>query len=132
MSEPARLLLVGGTPALRTALAAQCAGDMAEVADAAAVLRYLGGEIAALPRVIVVDGATLDAVATTAALKRDGRAAMIPLTVIADAAVVEACYRAGANACVLRPANRAPAMRELAAALTGYWLGANEVPPANA
>lgn len=132
MSEPARLLLVGGTPALRAALAEQCARDMAEVADAAAALHYLGGGDGALPRVIVVDGATLDAAATTAALKGDSRAALVPLTVIGDAAAVAACYRAGANACVLRPANRKPAMRELATALTGYWLGANEVPPTNA
>jgi CheY-like chemotaxis protein len=67
-----------------------------------------------------------------AALKTDPQAALVPLVVVcaaaADAAVVETFYRAGANACVRLP-DDAAAIEAVAAALAGFWLGANEVPP---
>lgn len=135
MRLPARLLLLGGPAELRDALSRSCAdGDMATVPDVAAALAQVRAAGDHPPRLIVVGGATADPVATVAALKGDQRAALIPLAVFcamaADAGAIDACYRAGANACVRLPADAA-ALDEMAGALAGFWLGANEVPPSS-
>jgi CheY-like chemotaxis protein len=132
-----RLLFGGGTGATLEALQAHCAhGDLAVVADGAAALDILHsrGAYAGLgqvrPRLIVLDMAA-QSIAAVSALKADADTRTIPLVVFCDAGdvgVLDACYRAGANACVVRPAAGA-ALQNAAAALVAFWLDANEAPP---
>ncbi len=135
-SEHPRLLVIGGSATLIEALAAHCPREqMAVLPDAAAALTHLRAQAGSLPRLIVVeDGATAGAGALTAtivALKSDSHASLVPLVIVGGAFDLAACYGAGANACVLRPA--APAALGLAAgALVNFWLAANEMPPSRA
>jgi CheY-like chemotaxis protein len=132
-----RLLFVGASGATLAALAAHCArGDIAVVADGAAALDYQHGRGAhagqgpVRPRLIVLDLAA-EVAAAVAALKADSGAGTIPLVVFCepgDAGVPAACYRAGANACVVKPA-AAAALHSAVAALLAFWLEANEVAP---
>ena len=129
----ARLLVIGAATTTLDALAAHCArADIKAVADLAAALDYLRAQGAVRPRLIVIDAAAGDAAATTGALKADAQTRVIPLAVLAApgaAELLDACYRAGANACVVKPEAKA-ALQEVAGALLGFWLGANEWPPA--
>lgn len=127
-----RLLVVGATPAVVEALAAYCPrANMAVLPDSAAALDYLRKNV---PQLVVIDAAGIDAVSLVSAIKSDARARAAPLLILCKsgaAALLDACYRAGANACVVKPADEA-ALREAAGALVAFWLGANETPPADA
>jgi CheY-like chemotaxis protein len=125
----ARTLLIGGAADTRAALAGHCAqADCVFVVDGAAALEYLRGSAAAVrPRLILLEVAA-DAAAAVAALKAEAHIQMIPLVVLGDAAQPDACYRAGANACVVKPA--AAALPDAIGALLAFWLEANEVSPA--
>lgn len=133
-----RLLFVGASGATLAALEAHCArGDIAVVADGAAALDYQhgrgahAGQAPVRPRLIVLDLAAELAAAAVAALKADTSIRTIPLVVFCesgDAGVLAACYRAGANACVVKPA-AAAALHSAVAALVAFWLEANEVAP---
>lgn len=124
-----RILVVGGAGATRAALAAHGAGAATVVvADRAAALDWLRGRDVP-PRMIVLDVAAADAAGAVTALKADARSELIPLVVLcdsADAGVLDSCYRAGANGCVVKPADQAE-LCEAVAAMTAFWLGANEV-----
>ena len=129
-----RLLVVAASAALIDALAAHCPREhMVVLPDAAAALAHLHAQPASLPRLMVVeDSATAAAlIATIVTLKNDPHAGLVPLVVVGGAIDLAACYGAGANACVLRPAAPA-ALREAAGALVNFWLAANEMPPAGA
>ena len=76
---------------------------------------------------IVIDNAG-DATAAVAALKKtDAVSALLPLVVIAGAAEHDACYRAGANACLSKPPALG-ALAEAVAAIVAFWLSVNELP----
>lgn len=131
----ARLLVLGGTPAVLEALAAHCApAATAALPDAAAARACLRANRTTLPRLMVVDATGVDPVSAVTAIKSDAQARTVPLLVLckaADTVLLDSCYRAGANACVVVPAGEA-ALREMAGTLAGFWLGANETPPADA
>jgi CheY-like chemotaxis protein len=132
-----RLLFGGGSGATLEALQAHCAhGDIVVIADSAAALDILHGRGAysgpgpVRPRVIVLDMAA-QSIAAVSALKADADTRTIPLVVFCDSGdvgMLDACYRAGANACVVRPAAGAE-LQNAAGALVAFWLDANEVLP---
>jgi hypothetical protein len=131
MSAGLRILLVGDAADTRTALARHCLpADIGVFAGADAALTCLhegvGSGVPQKLKLAVIDNAG-DAAAAVAAFKADALAALLPVVVIAAAAVHEACYRAGANACMVKPQS-AGALAEAAAALAGFWLSANELP----
>jgi hypothetical protein len=130
--QTARVLLISADDCLQAAFAPYCTPDDIErAADAAGALDLLhgrgahAGQTALRPRLLVLDAHAAGASAV-AALKRDVRAHAFPLVVLCDGAAVDACYRAGANACVVRPA---AGWDGAAGAVAAFWLGANEVAP---
>jgi CheY-like chemotaxis protein len=132
MSESGRILLVGDAQGLHAIFAAGMqAGDIVAVPDVTSGLEHVRRSRTAPPRLIVLEAdgmAIADAVGT---FKGDAQAQAVPILVLcksADAALFAACYRAGANACAIRPAAAAD-LHALVATVTAYWLQVNEVPP---
>jgi len=127
----AQLVVIGGAAALVDALAAYWPPeDTALVADGAAAQAYLRAHGSPAPGLIVIEAGT-SALAAVSALKADAQMKSIPLAVFCaggDAGAIDACYRAGANACVIRPAASAD-LHRVAGALIGFWLGVNQAPP---
>lgn len=131
MNAGPRILLVGAAADTLAALARNCPReDIAVFADAQSVLAFLsdaGAGVPPRPRLIVIDNAG-DATAAVAALKKtDAVSALLPLVVIAGAAEHDACYRAGANACLSKPPALG-ALAEAVAAIVAFWLSVNELP----
>jgi AmiR/NasT family two-component response regulator len=132
MSETGRILLVGDAQSLQETFAAcMPVGDIAAAPDAVGGLEYLRNNSGSPPRLIVLEAEPGAVVEAVGAFKRDAQAQVVPLLVLCkgnDPDLFGACYRAGANACVVKPA----AMTDLRALVTTaveYWLGVNEVPP---
>ena len=131
MSAGLRILLVGDAADMRAALAGHCPpAEIGVFADAAAALACLhegvGGGVPQKLKLVVIDNAG-DAAAAVAVFKADTLAALLPVVVVAAVTAHDACYRAGANACMVPPQS-AGARAEAAAALAGFWLSANELP----
>jgi DNA-binding NarL/FixJ family response regulator len=132
----ARLMLIGGAGEGYDALLQHCQhADLVMVADVSAACAYLQVHRSAPPKLLIMEIATVDpgaAIEAIAAIKADSAGRLLPLVVICSYAnenLLEACYRAGANAGFYKPGSNS-AWFESAAALTGFWLGANELPPA--
>ena len=84
------------------------------------------GRRALRPRLIVLEiAAGESAAALVSALKADAHIRTLPLVVLCPAAASDACYHAGANACVVKPA---AALQDAVDSIAGFWLGANEFP----
>ena len=132
MIDAERLLLVGAAASLRGAFSAVIAPtDIVVAPDAAAGVELLHKRADIPPRLIVLvagDAPVADAVGL---FKRDAQAQMVPLLVCAnreEAGQFDACFRAGANACVTLT-GPAALSRETVESVAGYWLGANEAAP---
>jgi len=129
-----RMMLVGCAADSLAAFAPHCGAADIIVPDLAAAQELLHGSSApqgrrALrPRLIVLEiAAGESAAALVSALKADAHIRTLPLVVLCPAAASDACYHAGANACVVKPAVSA-ALKGVVDSIAGFWLGANEFP----